>query len=87
MADVNRTIDRSIQISRTVADLLQRRMRTAGERYADRLRAAHQAYAETYAVPKTPYELARQWAEYQIDAAQRSILYWDTLRRRGNQWL
>ena len=40
MADVNRTIDRSIRISRSVADLLPRRMRAAGERYADRVRAA-----------------------------------------------
>jgi pimeloyl-ACP methyl ester carboxylesterase len=87
MADLNRTIDRSIQISRTVADLLQRRLRTAGERYVSRVRAAQQACLEAYAAPKTPYEVARQWAEHQIDAAQRSILYWDTLRRRGNQWL
>lgn len=35
----------------------------------------------------TPYEFWRQWSEYTIDAGQRSVLYWDTLRRRGNQWL
>ena len=40
-----------------------------------------------HAAPKTPFEFARQWAEYQIDAAQRTVLYWDTLRRRGNQWI
>jgi hypothetical protein len=78
MADVNRTIDRSIRISRTVADLLQRRVRAAGERYASRLRAAYEACQQAYAAPKTPYELARQWTEYQIDATQRAVLYWDT---------
>ena len=87
MADVNRTIDRSIRISRSVADLLQRRMRAAGERYAGRVRAAQKACTEAFGAPKTPFELARQWGEYQIDAAQRTVLYWDTLRRRGNQWI
>ena len=87
MADVHRTIDRSIRISRSVADVLQRRLRVAGERYAQRVRAARDAYAAQYAAPKTPYEFARQWWEYAIDAGQRSVLYWDTLRRRGNQWI
>jgi pimeloyl-ACP methyl ester carboxylesterase len=87
MADVNRTIDQSVRISRSVADLLQRRLRAAGERYTARVRAAHEACAAACAAPKTPYEFARQWAEYQVDAAQRSVLFWDTLRRRGNQWI
>ncbi len=86
MADLNRTIDRSIRISRTVADLVQRRLRAASERYRDRVRAAHAAYLEDHS-PKTPFEFARQWAEYTLDAAQRSVLYWDTLRQRGNQWI
>jgi len=38
MADLHRTIDRSISISRSVADVLQRRTRTANERFAERLR-------------------------------------------------
>ena len=49
MADVNRTIDRSIRISRSVADLLQRRLRAAGERYASRVGAAQQAWREAVA--------------------------------------
>ncbi len=87
MADVHRTIDRSIRISRTVADVLQRRFRAAGERYAGRVRDANAAYLASYVAPKTPFEMGRQWWEYSIDAAQRSVLYWDTLRQRGNQWL
>ena len=87
MADVHRTIDRSIRISRSVADVLQRRLRAAGERYATRVRVAHETYATQWAAPKTPYEFARQWWEYAVDAGQRSVLYWDTLRQRGNQWI
>ncbi|MEO8755088.1 MAG: DUF3141 domain-containing protein, partial [Casimicrobiaceae bacterium] len=87
MADLNRTIDRSIRISRTVAGLLQRRVRAANERYKERVRAAGQQFASATTAPKTPFEFWRQWSEYTVDAAQRSVLYWDTLRRRGNQWL
>ena len=87
MADLNRTIDRSIRISRTVADLLQRRVRAANERFAERIRGAYAQWTANGSAPKTPYEFWRQWTEYTLDAAQRSVLYWDTLRQRGNQWL
>ena len=87
MADLNRTIDRSIRISRSVADLLQRRVRAANERFAERIRGAHAQWAANARAPKTPFEFWRQWTEYTIDAAQRSVLYWDTLRQRGNQWI
>ena len=87
MADLHRTIDRSIKISRSVADLLQRRVRTANERFSERMRGAYAQKADVSGVPRTPFEFWRQWSEYTIDAAQRSVLYWDTLRQRGNQWL
>ena len=87
MADLHRTIDRSINISRTVADLLQRRTRAANERFGDRMRKAGTALRAESTSPKTPLEFWRQWAEYNVDFAQRSVLYWDTIRRRGNQWL
>jgi pimeloyl-ACP methyl ester carboxylesterase len=87
MADLHRTIDRSINISRTVADLLQRRTRAANERFGDRMRKAGSALRAESTSPKTPLEFWRQWAEYNVDFAQRSVLYWDTIRRRGNQWL
>ncbi|HQR10303.1 MAG TPA: DUF3141 domain-containing protein [Casimicrobiaceae bacterium] len=87
MADLNRTIDRSITISRTVADLLQRRTRAANERFGDRMRKAGAALKAESTSPKTPLEFWREWAEYNVDFAQRSVLYWDTIRQRGNQWL
>src|SRR4029453_12540756 len=87
MADLNRTIDRSIRISRTVGDLLQRRVHAANERFIDRVRAAYAQWTAGGTAPKTPFEFWRQWSEYTLDAAQRSVLYWDTLRQRGNQWL
>ncbi len=87
MADLHRTIDRSINISRTVADLLQQRSRAANQRFADRMRKAAADLKLASSSPKTPVEFWRHWAEYNVDFAQRSVLFWDTIRRRGNQWL
>ncbi len=88
MADLHRTIDRSLRISRTVADLLQQRVRKAGESTVAGIRQARDAeFGRGGASILTPFEMWRQWSEYTIDASQRSVLYWDTLRRRGNQWL
>jgi len=87
MADFNRTLDRSIQISRSVADLLQRRLKNAHERYAEHLRSAHAGFAQATPVPKTPVTAWQQWTQYQVDFAQRAVLFWDTLRQSGNQWL
>ncbi|MCC7215594.1 MAG: DUF3141 domain-containing protein [Burkholderiales bacterium] len=70
-----------------MADILQRRLRTAGERYTGRLRDAHGDHLSSPRAARTPLEYWRQWGEYAIDAAQRSMLYWDTLRQRGNQWI
>jgi pimeloyl-ACP methyl ester carboxylesterase len=87
MTDLNRTIDRSVNISRTVGTVLQRRLRDAQERYASRMRAAFKAWTAATPRGRAPLDIARDMAAYQVDFAQRTILYWDTLRQRGNQWL
>ncbi len=37
--------------------------------------------------PISPQQLCRDWWEYGVDFAQRSVLFWDTMRERGNNWL
>jgi hypothetical protein len=34
-----------------------------------------------------PWDLWQTQYEYTVDLAQRSILFWDTLRQRGNNWI
>jgi hypothetical protein len=34
-----------------------------------------------------PWQVATSGAQYAVDFAQRSILFWDTLRQRGNNFL
>ena len=35
----------------------------------------------------TPFGAFNDLAEYLVDAGQRTALYWDVMRRRGNQYL
>ena len=37
--------------------------------------------------PFNPFAGFQQLAEYMIDAGQRTVLYWDVMRQRGNQYL
>jgi hypothetical protein len=46
----------------------------------------HPAHAPT-ATPTLGLDPAAPALEYMVDAAQRTILFWDVLRRRGNQYL
>ncbi|MEP7060792.1 MAG: DUF3141 domain-containing protein [Betaproteobacteria bacterium] len=87
MHDLNRTLDRSVRISRTVADGFQRRSTAANRHFAARMREAFAAFAAATPRGKTPADLGRDWLGYQVDMVQRSVLFWDTLRQRGNQWL
>ena len=89
MPSLNQTIDRSLSISRGVATVLDRRLRDAFTTYADRVRRAHATYAQSGALAASanPQTVVRDWWEYNIDFAQRSILFWDTLRQRGNNWI
>lgn len=67
------------------------------EVYRDRCNAALGAWLDAvgqaggtwldHARPTTPVQAAGDAVTYWTDFAQRSLLFWDTLRRRGNDWL
>jgi pimeloyl-ACP methyl ester carboxylesterase len=89
MPHLNQTIDRSLSISRGVATVLERRVREAYGDYATRIRRAQAAYAASAAPAgaAAPQQALRDWWQYNVDFVQRSILFWDTLRQRGNNWI
>ena len=89
MPNLNQTIDRSLSISRGVATVLQRRGREAFAAYATRVRNAQATYVGP-SIPAggmDPRQIYRDWWEYGVDFAQRSVLFWDTIRQRGNNWI
>jgi pimeloyl-ACP methyl ester carboxylesterase len=89
MANLNQTIDRSLSISRSVATVLERRVREAFRAYAERVRRAQAACSEsrTPVNAMNPQHVWRDWWAYGVDFAQRSVLFWDALRQRGNNWI
>ena len=85
MADLNVTMDRAADISRQVASLLDKRVRTARARYTKRMQSA--AAAAAVRSLKSPFDAWADIGRYSLDALQRSLLFWDTLRERGNNWI
>ena len=87
MADINKTIDRSMAISRNVAGTLSRRVKDAYSTYGESVRQAQSDYLQSGFPGANPQQWWTDWFQYFVDAGQRSTLFWDTIRERGNQWL
>ncbi|HLX30825.1 MAG TPA: DUF3141 domain-containing protein [Casimicrobiaceae bacterium] len=89
MPDLNQSVDRSLTISRDVAAVFDRRARGAWAAYASRIRKAWSAWAEsgTAVHGVGPQRVWHDWIGYNVDFAQRSILFLDTLRQRGDNWI
>jgi len=78
----------STDIARRVATRLQQRVQAAQTAYAERLQSnttAGQSAAQ--ALPITPWDWWIESLRYTTDLAQRTALFWDTLRERGNNYL
>src|SRR5256885_5955524 len=79
---------RSQEISKKVALLFQKRVSLAQERYRERVqKALSDVAADFMQRPLTPWNAMIGWYNYSIDFAQRSVLFWDTLRQRGNNFV
>lgn len=74
-------------INRKVEKLFQKRIQGAQQRFQARVKEVLEAPA---APAKTAGDLAalgNGWADYVTDLTQRSVLFWETMYRRGNQFL
>jgi pimeloyl-ACP methyl ester carboxylesterase len=88
MTDPARLISESHDIAAKVSQVLQTRTNLAFEHFSERMRKACDPKAVASTVnPMLPWQIVAGSAEYAIDYAQRSVLFWDTLRQRGNNFL
>ncbi|MER2266742.1 DUF3141 domain-containing protein [Methylobacterium oxalidis] len=69
-----------------VAEVYQSRCTSAAQTYLDVVGAASRDWLDA-SRPLTPMEAWRDAATYWSDFGQRTLLFWDTLRQRGNNWL
>ncbi|MBP2150410.1 DUF3141 domain-containing protein [Xanthobacter flavus] len=69
-----------------VAEIYRLRIGEAVSAYGAAMRDAASAFAGA-GRPQTPAEAWRDSVSYAFDAAQRSLIFWDTMRQRGNNWI
>lgn len=69
-----------------VAEIYRLRLGEAISAYGEAMRGAAGAFAQA-ARPQTPEAAWRDTVSYTFDAMQRTLLFWDTLRQRGNNWI
>ena len=88
MTDTANRLTRRIEGSAKVSELMQKRIKVAQQKFIDR---ARKAYAENGALDapraQSPFDMWNGAAAYAVDFAQRSVLYWDTMRERGNNYV
>ncbi len=79
---------RTVENHSKVAQMFQSRTRLAQEHFIDRTAKAWRKYlSEVCTQPQWPWALWTDAWNYGVDCAQRSILFWDALRQRGNGFI
>jgi pimeloyl-ACP methyl ester carboxylesterase len=86
--DIGNQLSRTHELATRITAVHEKRRRLAQERFEARLRKAVEEQAALLeAQPAAPWDLWTNWVDYSTDLAQRSVLFWDALRERGNQFL
>ncbi|WP_322082248.1 DUF3141 domain-containing protein [Burkholderia sp. BCC1972] len=89
--DAATQLARSHEIAAEIVHVLQKRTQHAIEQYGKRLGEAldgsdRDSRDPSAALVGTPFSPLSAW-HYAVDAVQRSLLFWDTLRERGTQYV
>ncbi|HVN28628.1 MAG TPA: DUF3141 domain-containing protein [Candidatus Binataceae bacterium] len=86
--DTPAKLARSHELSTKVALVMQKRTKVAQEKYSNRVQAAvNKVIDDTQSSPVMPWDAWKSWSNYAVDFAQRSVLFLDTLRQRGNNFI
>ena len=86
--DTVKQVARSFEPSAKVAQLYQKRTKIAQDHFRERLtRACADCATALVENPVAPTDARSNWKRYSTDFAQRSILFWNTLRERGNNFI
>ena len=86
--DASTQLAHSQDVATKVSLLLQKRLKLAQEHYTARVEQAYRDYSEAIsATPAQPADMWTSWYRYGVDFMQRSVLFWDTMRQRGNNFI
>src|SRR3954451_8928485 len=85
---IGRQLSRSRDLSTKSSLVFKKRAEIARERYAEALQAAYNENIRPLMASSSAAASAwTDWPAYALDSIQRSILFWDTLRQRGNAFI
>ena len=85
--DIGSQLARGQDTLNKLALLYQKRVRVAHDRYAEALKAVYADVQPLLGNAPGATNLASQWQDYLTDSMQRSVLFLDTLRERGNAFI
>jgi len=86
--DAGTQLSRSYDLSSKGAKVLAKRLDIARDQFSSRVQAASKAHFEALQkAPMAPWDFWTSAYRYGVDAAQRAVLFWDTLRQRGDNYL
>jgi len=76
------------KLSTKVSQVFQKRMQLAQKRFNMKVQDAYkEQIADLIGKPASPWEIWTNWLQYSTDFVQRSVLFWDTMRQRGNNFV
>jgi pimeloyl-ACP methyl ester carboxylesterase len=84
--DAGAQLAHSHQLGTRIAAVLQKRVQHAQEQFSKRLNLAAEHAGKDALAPAMSGVDPQGWQQYMVDAAQRSILFWQTLWARGNDY-
>jgi pimeloyl-ACP methyl ester carboxylesterase len=88
MVDQSKQLSRLANLEVKVARMFQTRMKLAQEHFVNRVQKAFTKTIDNgISQPQPPWVLWGEVWKYVVDSLQRTILFWDALRQRGNQYL
>jgi len=88
MKDLTKQVVKTEEISAKVGKLFQKRVQLAQDRFNESVQAAYkEQIADLIGKPMSPWDIWTNWLQYSTDFVQRSVLFWDTLRQRGNNFV
>ncbi len=82
--DIGQQLAQSQDLATKVSLVFQKRCKVAQENYTETLQAAYDKNLRAWMTDGVAARLWSDWQAYAVDGAQRSILFWDTMRQRGN---
>jgi len=86
LTPINRLAD-AAGIASKVNRVWQKRAGVARKHFTEATSKALQDHVSKLAKPRSPWDWWMNWYDYATDVTQRSILFWDTMRQRGNIYL